>query len=99
MGSWLLALVALALGGWILWKYIERRRFYRELHIARISPEELLNLMQSDKNVVIVDVRNALEWQIDGARKLPGALHMTFEELGQRMNEIPIDRDVILYCT
>jgi rhodanese-related sulfurtransferase len=49
--------------------------------------------------LTMVDVRNALEWKVEGASKLPGALHMSFEELEERLTEIPLDRDVILYCT
>lgn len=99
MGSWLLALVVSAVVSWILWKYIARRRFYRELRVARITPLELRELMDCGTPMTLVDVRNALEWQVDGASKLPGALHMSFEELEERLPEIPLDRDVILYCT
>ena len=99
MGSWLLALIVCSVGGWLLWKYLARRRFYRELYIARITPEELLELMNENAPLTLLDVRNALEWTIEGACKLPGALHMSFEELDRRLPEIPLDRDVILYCT
>jgi membrane protein DedA with SNARE-associated domain len=99
MGSWLFGLIVVLVGGWILWKYIARRRFYNELHIARITPQDLFEQLNQGALLTLVDVRNALEWQAEGAAKLPGALHMSFEELEQRLNEIPIDRDVILYCT
>ena len=99
MGSWLLALVVTAAGSWILWKYLARRRFYNELRIARITPPELLALLDGGMPLTLVDVRNALEWKEGGAAKLPGALHMSFEEMEQRLAEIPLDRDVILYCT
>ena len=99
MGSWLLTLVIVAAGSWILWKYLARRRFYRELRISRITPEELYRLLQSNEPLTVVDVRNALEWAVGGAAKLPGALHMSFEELDSRLPEIPLDRDIILYCT
>jgi rhodanese-related sulfurtransferase len=55
--------------------------------------------MNSGSGVTILDLRNALAWAGEGATKLPGALHMSFEELEQRLREIPLDRDVILYCT
>jgi membrane protein DedA with SNARE-associated domain len=99
MGSWLLALVITAVASWILWKYLARRRFYNELRIARITAPELMKLMDSGAPLTLVDVRNALEWKAEGAAKLPGALHMSFEELDERLPEIPLDRDVILYCT
>jgi membrane protein DedA with SNARE-associated domain len=99
MGSWLLLLIAGLLAGWVLWKYIARRRFFHELRVARITPQELYALMNEGAPLTLLDVRNALEWTVDGAAKLPGALHMSFEELDQRVKEIPLDRDVILYCT
>jgi membrane protein DedA with SNARE-associated domain len=99
MGSRLLAFIVCAVVLWILWKYLARRKFYRELKVARITPTELFELMNSVEPPTVVDVRNALEWKVEGACKLPGALHMSFEELDERMPEIPLDRDVILYCT
>ena len=30
---------------------------------------------------------------------IPGALHLMFEELEARHQEVPRDRDIVLYCT
>jgi rhodanese-related sulfurtransferase len=30
---------------------------------------------------------------------IPGALHLTIEELEARHQEVPRDRDIVLYCT
>ncbi len=98
-GSWFFAFVALALGGFLLWKYIQRRRFYRELRIARIHPEELNELIAAGEIVTVVDLRNALEWQEEGASKIPGAVHVSFEDIEASMPDIPTDRDLVLYCT
>jgi membrane protein DedA with SNARE-associated domain len=99
MGSWLLGIIVCAVGGWILWKYLARRRFYKELEVSRVTPAELMAMLDRGDPLTMVDVRNALEWKVEGASKLPGALHMSFEELEERLTEIPLDRDVILYCT
>ncbi len=99
MGSWLLGLLITLVIAWVAWKYIERRRFYRELRIARIAPVELRQMLDRGDQVTVVDLRNALEWSEDGAAKLPGAMHMAYEEIEQRLKEIPLDRDVVLYCT
>ncbi|MDQ6675727.1 MAG: VTT domain-containing protein [Acidobacteriota bacterium] len=98
-GSSLFVFLTIALGGYFAWKYIERRRFYGELRVARIAPEELHAMLASGEPVTLVDLRNALEWEEDNASKIPGALHMAYEDLEARMPEIPLDRDVILYCT
>lgn len=99
MGSWFFGILGSAFALYLAWKFIERRRFYRELRISRITPDELREMLDSGRDITVVDLRSALEWQEEGAAKLPGALHMSFEELERRLLEIPIDRDVILYCT
>jgi rhodanese-related sulfurtransferase len=45
-----------------------------------------------------VDLRHALDFLPD-PRMLPGAIRITPDELEQRYQEIPRDREVILYCT
>jgi rhodanese-related sulfurtransferase len=58
-----------------------------------------MKLIESGMPVTLVDVRSGLEWTVAGAAKLPGALHISFEELDEGLPKIPLDRDVVLYCT
>lgn len=95
LGGWLIAVLGGALAIWIGWKYFQRRRFIRGLRIARIRPEDLKQRLHE---VVIVDLRTAEEFAADG-EKIPGALWFDREELELRHEEIPRDRDVVLYCT
>jgi membrane protein DedA with SNARE-associated domain len=94
-GRWFALLIVTPLAGWLLWKYFQRRRFIRKLRIARIEPEELKEMLDRGEPVAIIDLRHSLE---DGAT-LPGAIHMTFDELDARSGEIPRDSDIILYCS
>lgn len=98
LGSWLGAVLAAVLAGYIGWKYIQRRRFFHKLATARIAPEELMRELEAGVPVVIVDLRHALDIEAEGF-KLPGAIHMLPEEVEARQAEIPRDRDVVLYCT
>ena len=98
MGAWLIAVLGSLLALYIAFKYVQRRRFFRELRIARVTPEELLRMLNENENVAIVDLRNRLELA-GSAAKIPGALHFELSELEARAGEIPRDRDVILYCT
>lgn len=98
-GMRVVAAVLGALTLYVIWKLDQRRRFMRDLEIARIGPDELLALMQSGRgDVVVVDLRNALERGEDAAA-VPGAIVLSPDELDERHHEIPRDRDVILYCT
>src|ERR1051325_6041137 len=49
-GGWLVAALAGSLAAYVLWKFIQRRRFIRRLRIARITPKELMdNLTAQEK--------------------------------------------------
>ncbi|MGI8989051.1 MAG: VTT domain-containing protein [Bryobacteraceae bacterium] len=96
MGAWLLLFVAVLLGLWIAWKYTQRRKFLRKLAIARITPRELKSKLDAGDEVMIVDLRSALAGDEDS---IPGALRISIEELTGRHQEIPRDRDIVLYCS
>ena len=98
MGSWVLGFVALLLGAYILYKYVQRRRFYHKLRVARIAPEGLKALMEGSEPIVIVDLRNSLERE-DNPSKIPGAMLCNFEDIESGLKDVPLDRDVVLYCT
>jgi membrane protein DedA with SNARE-associated domain len=95
LGGWLIVLLGGALALWIGWKYYQRRKFIKGLRVARIRPEELKDRLL---DVAILDLRTSDEVASDGA-KIPGALWFDRKELEERHNEIPRDRDVVLYCT
>ena len=98
LGTGLGVLLGAALAAYLLWKYVERRHFLRQLHIARITPEELRRRLDAGQEIAVVDLRHALEFDAD-SMKVPGALHLLPEELERRHQEIPRDRDVVLYCS
>ena len=79
-------------------KYVRRQRFIRELRIARITPAELRQRIDAGDPVMIVDLRQSLDFEADPG-VIPGALHLTPDEIERRAAEIPRDRDVVLYCT
>jgi membrane protein DedA with SNARE-associated domain len=95
-GLGILLVGALAL--YIIGKAWQRKRFIRKLRVARITGEELRGKLEAGETVMIVDLRNPLDVESEG-RKLPGALLMAPDELDARHQEIPRDREIILYCT
>jgi membrane protein DedA with SNARE-associated domain len=97
MGTTLLVLVAGGLTIYILWKYALRKRFIRELRIARITPEELKRKLDAGERVLIIDVRHSLDFDAD-PNIIPGAYRIPFEQAGNRVN-VSDDRDVVVYCT
>jgi len=98
MGSWLLAIVVGALGAYLAWKFVARKRFLRRLRIARITPEELHQKLEAGEEVMIVDLRHPLEVEAEPV-VIPGAVRFSAQDLEARRLPIPRDREVILYCS
>ncbi len=94
MGSWLVAIIGVLLTLWIVFKYVQRRRFLKTLRGLRITPEEL---QEGLSEFVLIDLRAAEDVAANG--RLPGAMWFDKRELPQHHQEIPRDRDVVLYCS
>ena len=91
-------LLLLGIVGFFIARLVRRRRLIRRLVESRLEPTELKELLDAGEPVYIVDLRHPLELLPDPFT-LPGALHVSPEDLEARVHEIPRDRDVILYCT
>jgi len=94
MGSWLVTIIGGLLAAWILYKYVQRRRFLHTLRGLRITPEEV---EAAPNEFVLIDLRLAEDVTANG--KLPGALWFDKRELSEHQQEIPRNRDVVLYCS
>jgi membrane protein DedA with SNARE-associated domain len=98
LGALLVLILAGALAAYIAYKYVQRQRILHRLRVARITAEELRQKLESGEEVMIVDLRQQLDLQAAPSR-IPGALRMAMEELEKRHQEIPRDRDIVLYCS
>jgi rhodanese-like protein len=98
LGSWAVVLLSVALGAYVAWKYVARQRFLRRIRIARITPEELKAKLDAGEDLMLVDVRHRVDFNAEPSI-IPGALHLTTEELEARHLEIPRHREIVLYCT
>jgi membrane protein DedA with SNARE-associated domain/rhodanese-related sulfurtransferase len=98
LGGNALGLVAAFAAVYIAWKYFQRRRLLCALRVARITVDELHHKLEAGENPVILDLRSLSELEANPAL-IRGALHMTMEEVERRQQEIPRDRDIILYCS
>jgi membrane protein DedA with SNARE-associated domain len=97
-GGSLVAVLAGSLAAYVLWKFIQRRRFLRRLRIARITPKELMDKLTAGETISIVDLRQPIDIEAF-PQMIPGALRIAMEEIEDRHGEIPRDRDVVLYCS
>ncbi|HTZ89797.1 MAG TPA: DedA family protein/thiosulfate sulfurtransferase GlpE [Alloacidobacterium sp.] len=91
-------LFVLLLIGFLVYRFTRQRAFIKEMRTARLEPDELKAMMDRGQQVYIVDLRHPLDYLPD-PRTLPGAVLLTPDKLVEHTDEIPRDRDVVLFCT
>jgi membrane protein DedA with SNARE-associated domain/rhodanese-related sulfurtransferase len=95
MGTRLAIAIVFTVVMYALWKYIQRRRFYRKLRLARITPFELKHLMDTQARLNIFDLRNPGEWR-EG--RIPGSLPLEQQQV-HSMVPAKTDAEVVFYCS
>ena len=98
LGVGLLAIVVGVLVLYLLLKLVRRHRFMRHLRVARISPEDLKRKLDAGEEIEVVDLRHSLDFEVQ-PYSIPGATHISVEDLDERHGEIARDREVVLVCT
>ena len=97
MGTTALIVVLTALGLFVLYKFVERRRFRRALAVERISAAELLSLIDDGHEPLIIDARSATAQQLEAA--IPGAVMFDACDAAGFMVGLDKDRHIIVYCS
>ncbi|NEQ55164.1 MAG: sulfurtransferase [Leptolyngbya sp. SIO3F4] len=62
---------------------------------AQISQQELITQIESGTAPFILDVRTAEEYE---AGHIPGAINIHFREIDERLDEIPQNGPIVVYC-
>ena len=91
-----LVLLAGALALFVLSKWWQRYRFHQQLRMARISVDELDDLMRRGVRPTVLDVRSPASQARDG--RIPGALTVDEAAVAQQLAGIPADGEVVVYC-
>ena len=97
MGGVALSGLAVLLAAFVLYKYVERRRFRQSLPVERIRMDELSALLDSPEPPVIIDARSLTAQQLE--RAIPGALPFAGCEPGQLMASLDKERHIVVYCS
>jgi rhodanese-related sulfurtransferase len=77
---------------------VKRMGDQRELERHTITPDELRTLMTSDKDLLIVDVREPLDLLVDPVI-IPGAVWFAPRQVIDDPSLLPAGRDMVVYCT
>ena len=70
----------------------------RKIPRLRISPREVREKAAKDDPPFILDVRSTLEVQRQ-PQYIPGALHLPLDKLPRQYHQIPLDREIVIYCS
>ncbi|HTH52628.1 MAG TPA: rhodanese-like domain-containing protein [Edaphobacter sp.] len=92
----LVVLVAVGAVGAVAWTL--RARHLRKLDSYGIEPEILRGLLQPKASVLLFDVRQPLD-VLAYSERIPGAQRISPKDILADPMLIPIDEDVVLYCT
>src|SRR5262245_10800756 len=90
--------VLAVLVGYILLKYVRRWLFLRSLRMARISPQELLRRLEGGEDIMILDLRSALDVG-SAPYVIRGGRWVARDALDGLVSDIPRDRDLVVYCS
>ncbi|MFZ0500174.1 MAG: DedA family protein/thiosulfate sulfurtransferase GlpE [Steroidobacteraceae bacterium] len=96
LGYWGVALLAVALAGFIAVKLWQRHALIRELRLSRISVSELKELVDRGSAPVIIDALAPASRQREGV--IPSAIPVETLRLDSGTATVPFDAEVIVYC-
>lgn len=69
--------------------------FFNGQNVRNISSEELRTKMDKNDELFLLDVRTPME---HAAHAIEGSVLLPVQELSFRMNELPRDREIVVYC-
>jgi membrane protein DedA with SNARE-associated domain len=98
LGGWALVIVAILLAIVIVVKWYQRAGFLRGLRMARITVEELKELIDGGRRPIVLDVRTGASRK-RAQSHIPGAIVATPDEVPSRIAGISPDAEIVLYCT
>jgi membrane protein DedA with SNARE-associated domain len=88
-----------AVVAFVAWKLYERRWLVRHYSVARVEVAELQRLLGSEPpEVLVIDLRSEQAFS-GSAQMVPGARRIPPGEFERHVNTMPLDKEIILYCT
>jgi membrane protein DedA with SNARE-associated domain/rhodanese-related sulfurtransferase len=95
LGKWGVLLIALAFGVYLAKKWYQRYNFLKDLRMARITVDELDQLLKDGNPPTIIDVRSGTARQ---SGRIPGALVLNDDDISALVINRETNSEVIVYC-
>jgi membrane protein DedA with SNARE-associated domain len=90
---------AAAVFAFIVWKLYERRWLVRRYSVARVQTAELVRLLTTEPSaVLVIDLRSEQAFS-RSAQMVPGARRIPPGDFERHIDTMPLDKEIILYCT
>jgi membrane protein DedA with SNARE-associated domain/rhodanese-related sulfurtransferase len=96
MGKIGLGLIILAFVAYVFWKWLQRKRFIRQLIMDRITVDEVRRLMDEGNIGMVIDVRSPMSQDITG--RIPGAVTVDPENMTFDLVAVEPRSEVVVYC-
>jgi membrane protein DedA with SNARE-associated domain len=90
--------IGLIVVAYVVFKWLQRRRFLYQLRVSRIEPAELKRRLDAGEAVLVADVRTSLDIQ-RAPYMIPGAVRFTPEELERHPPTIGRTAEIVVYCS
>lgn len=91
-----LGLIVLAFVAYVFWKWLQRRRFIRQLIMDRIEVDEVRRLMDEGRIGLVIDVRSPMSQEITG--RIPGAVTVDPQNITFDLVAVEPTSEVVVYC-
>jgi len=91
----LLAIVLVFIIGFLLIRQISRQRYKNVTGVVNLDAAEFQKEVANLNGKILIDVREVAEVQ---QGYIPGARHIPIGELANRLDEVPKEQQVLLYC-
>lgn len=92
------ALLVTGIVGFFLFRLWRRHRLLKQFAASRLEPEELKRQIDAGEAIYIMDLRHHMELA-DDPHTLPGAHHVHVDALREWIEQVPRDRDVVVFCS
>jgi len=69
--------------------------FFSNYRCKNIGPAELSDMQRSNREFLLLDVRTPQE---NAEQSIEGSYLIPLQELGHRMDELPKDKEIVIYC-
>ena len=66
--------------------------------VPRITKEQLRAKMEKGEDIIVLDVRTGMSYKGSDI-KIKGALRIPTDAIDMRYKELPLDKEIITYCT